>query len=191
LFSDSSHELVTSLLPTFLTVSLHAGPAALGVIEGTSDALTGFSKLIGGPLANDPRRRGRSAAGGYLGTAVATAAIGLTTAVWQVAVLRAFAWVSRGIRSPPRDVQHRVPDQQPHLGGDAGRLILGCDWRGSRRRQLLLRRRLRRRWRRRSASPQERRVLSGRSPSTSHNALPLTRTIRMDAAVRTPSEAKH
>jgi hypothetical protein len=85
LFSDSSRELVTSLLPTFLTVSLHAGPAALGVIEGTSDALTGFSKLIGGPLANDPRRRGRLAAGGYLGTAVATAAIGLTTAVWQVA----------------------------------------------------------------------------------------------------------
>ena len=104
LFSDSSHELVTSLLPTFLTVSLHAGPAALGVIEGTSDALTGFSKLIGGPLANDPRRRGRLAAGGYLGTAVATAAIGLTTAVWQVAVLRAFAWVSRGIRSPSRDM---------------------------------------------------------------------------------------
>jgi MFS family permease len=104
LFSDSSHELVTSLLPTFLTVSLHAGPAALGVIEGTSDALTGFSKLLGGPLANDPRRRGRLAAGGYLGTAVATAAIGLTTAVWQVAVLRASAWVSRGIRSPSRDM---------------------------------------------------------------------------------------
>jgi MFS family permease len=104
LFSDSSHELATSLLPTFLTVSLHAGPAALGVIEGTSDALTGFSKLIGGPLANDPRRRGRLASGGYLGTAVATAAIGLTTAVWQVAVLRAFAWISRGIRSPSRDM---------------------------------------------------------------------------------------
>jgi hypothetical protein len=37
-----------SPLPTFLTVSLHAGSAALGVIEGTSDALTGFSKLAGG-----------------------------------------------------------------------------------------------------------------------------------------------
>ena len=69
LFSDSSHELVTSQLPTFLTVSLHAGPAALGVIEGTSDALTGFSKLIGGPLANDPSRRGLARRRGYLGTA--------------------------------------------------------------------------------------------------------------------------
>lgn len=102
LFSDASHEMVTSLLPTFVTVSLQSGPGALGLIEGTSDALTGFAKLLGGPLANDPRRRGRLASGGYLGTAVATAGIGLTTAVWQVAALRAFAWISRGIRSPSR-----------------------------------------------------------------------------------------
>ncbi|CAG7640248.1 hypothetical protein SIM91_03905 [Rhodococcus opacus] len=54
LFSDSSHELVTSLLPTFLTTTLHAGPAALGAIDGTADALTGLAKLAGGPLAADP-----------------------------------------------------------------------------------------------------------------------------------------
>ena len=103
-FSDSGHELATSVLPTFLTSTLHAGPAALGTIEGVSDALIGLSKLAGGPLANDPARRGRLASGGYLGTAVATAAIGLTTAVWQVAFLRAAAWVSRGLRSPARDM---------------------------------------------------------------------------------------
>lgn len=104
LCSDTSHEMVTSLLPTFLTTTLGAGPAALGAIDGVADALTGLSKLAGGPLANDPQRRGRLAAGGYLGTAVATAAIGLTVAVWQVAVLRAIAWVSRGLRSPARDM---------------------------------------------------------------------------------------
>lgn len=103
LFSDSSHELVTSLLPSFLTSSLHAGPGALGAIDGISDALVGLAKLAGGPLAADPQRRSRIASGGYLGTATATAAIGLTVAVWQVAVLRALAWVSRGIRSPARD----------------------------------------------------------------------------------------
>jgi MFS family permease len=104
LFSDAGHELVTSLLPTFVTSTLHAGPAALGAIEGVSDALTGLSKLAGGPLASNPGRRGRLASGGYLGTAVATAAVGLTTAVWQVAILRAFAWISRGLRSPARDM---------------------------------------------------------------------------------------
>lgn len=104
LCSDASHEMVTSLLPAFLTSALGAGPAALGAIDGVADALTGISKLAGGPLANDPQRRGRLAAGGYLGTAVATAAIGLTVAVWQVAALRAIAWVSRGVRSPARDM---------------------------------------------------------------------------------------
>lgn len=104
LFSDAGHEMVTSVLPTFLTSTLNAGPAALGTIEGVSDALVGLSKLAGGPLANDPARRGRLASGGYLATAVLTAGIGLTTAVWQVALLRAGAWVSRGIRSPARDM---------------------------------------------------------------------------------------
>jgi MFS family permease len=104
LFSDAGHEMVTSLLPTFLASTLHSGPAALGAIDGVADALTGLTKLAGGPLANDPRRRARLASSGYLGTAVATAAIGFTAAVWQVAVLRGLAWVSRGIRSPARDM---------------------------------------------------------------------------------------
>ena len=101
--SDAGHELTTSLLPTFLTSTLHAGPAALGAIEGVSDALIGISKLAGGPLSADPRRRSRLASGGYIVTAFATAAIGLATTVGQVAVLRATAWVSRGLRSPARD----------------------------------------------------------------------------------------
>jgi MFS family permease len=102
-FSDSGHEMTTSLLPSFLGSALHAGPAALGAIEGVSDALVGLAKLAGGPLSNEPSRRARIASGGYLLTAFATAAIGLAGAVWQVAVLRALAWASRGLRSPARD----------------------------------------------------------------------------------------
>ncbi len=101
--SDSGHELVTSLLPSFLTSTLHAGPAALGAIEGVSDALLGLSKLAGGPLSNEPSRRAKVASAGYLLTAVAIAAIGLCTMVCQVAALRALAWASRGVRSPARD----------------------------------------------------------------------------------------
>ena len=102
-FSDSGHEIATAVLPSFLTAVLHSTAAALGVIEGVSDALTGVAKLLGGPLANDSRRRGRMAGGGYLGTAVATGAIGLVGTVWQAGVLRALAWTSRGLRSPARD----------------------------------------------------------------------------------------
>jgi MFS family permease len=102
-FSDSGHEVTTSVLPAFLTGTLGASAAALGVIDGISDALIGVMKLIGGPLANDPQRRARTASGGYLGTAVATGAIGAAVTVWQVGALRAIAWMSRGLRSPARD----------------------------------------------------------------------------------------
>ncbi|MDA3664832.1 MFS transporter [Mycobacterium xenopi] len=101
--SDTGHEVTTSVLPTFLTGTLGASAAALGVIDGISDALIGVMKLIGGPLANDPARRGRIASGGYLGTAAATGAIGAALTVWQAGVLRAIAWLSRGLRSPARD----------------------------------------------------------------------------------------
>lgn len=102
-FSDSGHEIATAILPSFLTSVLHASAGVLGLIEGISDGLTGLMKLIGGPLANAPGRRARLASGGYIGTALATGAIGLAMTPWQAGVLRAIAWLSRGLRSPARD----------------------------------------------------------------------------------------
>jgi MFS family permease len=102
-FSDAGHEIATAVLPSFLTGVLRGSAATLGLIEGLSDALLGMAKLLGGPLANQPTRRVQLARGGYLLTAVFTAAIGLATAVWQAGVLRAAAWVARGARTPARD----------------------------------------------------------------------------------------
>jgi len=102
-FSDTGHEITTAILPSFITATLHASAGALGLVEGLSDGLMGLAKLGAGPLANQTHRRSRLASGGYLGTAVATGLIGLSVAVWQVAVLRALAWFSRGVRSPARD----------------------------------------------------------------------------------------
>lgn len=101
--SDAGHEMATALLPGLLTSTLHAGPGALGVIEGVSDALTGLAKIAAGPAANDPARRARLARGGYLVTAAATGALGAVGTVWQAGVLRATAWTARGVRSPARD----------------------------------------------------------------------------------------
>ncbi len=45
LFSDWGHEAATSILPAFLA-SLGAPAFALGVIEGVSDGLSSFAKLV-------------------------------------------------------------------------------------------------------------------------------------------------
>lgn len=103
LLSDVGHEVPTALLPSLLTATLGAPAAALGVIEGVSDALAGGARLVGGALADDPTRRRRVTVGGYTTTAVLSSLTGVATAAWQVAVLRAGAWTARGLRVPSRN----------------------------------------------------------------------------------------
>lgn len=103
LLSDVGHEVPTTLLPRLLTGTLGAPAAALGFIEGIADALAGLSRLGGGVLADDVHRRRSIAVGGYASTAILTSLIGMATAVWQVGVLRAAGWASRGLRTPARN----------------------------------------------------------------------------------------
>ncbi|WP_326580661.1 MFS transporter [Actinacidiphila glaucinigra] len=101
--ADVGHEIPTALLPSLLTSTLGAPAAALGVIEGVSDALAGSARFGGGVLADDPSRRRKVAVGGYATTAVLGAATAGATAVWQVGLLRAAAWTARGLRVPARN----------------------------------------------------------------------------------------
>jgi MFS family permease len=103
LLSDLGHEVPTALLPSFLTSTLGAPAAALGLIEGIADGCAGIARFGGGALADDPERRRRAALGGYTATAVFSSLIGVTTAAWQVGALRAAAWSSRGLRVPARN----------------------------------------------------------------------------------------
>jgi MFS family permease len=95
--------MVTAVLPSFITHTLGGSAGALGLIEGVSDGLAGAAKLAGGSAANDETRRQKIAAGGYVVTGLATAAIGAATAVWQAAILRAVAWIARGARGPAKN----------------------------------------------------------------------------------------
>ncbi len=103
LLSDLGHEIPTALLPSFLVTVLGAPAAALGLIEGIADALSGVAKVVGGALADDPGRRRSVAVGGYTLTALLSALIGISTAIWQVAIFRTAAWTARGIRGPSRN----------------------------------------------------------------------------------------
>lgn len=63
--ADVGHEVPTALLPSFVTTTLGAPAAALGLIEGISEGLAGTGRFIGGALADDPARRRAVAVGGY------------------------------------------------------------------------------------------------------------------------------
>jgi MFS family permease len=90
-------------MASFVTSTLGAPAAALGLVEGISEGLAGAGRFVGGALADDPRRRRAVAVGGYSATAVLSALIGVTTSVVQAGVLRGAAWAARGLRVPARN----------------------------------------------------------------------------------------
>lgn len=103
LLADMGHEIPTALLPSFLVTALGAPAAALGLIEGLANGAAGIARLLGGALADDPGRRRSVATGGYVGTAMLAALIGVAVTTWQAGAFRIAAWVSRGLRVPPRN----------------------------------------------------------------------------------------
>lgn len=102
LFSDWGHEAATAILPRFL-ISLGAPAFALGIIEGVSDALSSFSKLAGGWIADRPERRKPTGIIGYCATALSTFAYSFAQSWPSVLVLRGLGWIGRGSRGPSRD----------------------------------------------------------------------------------------
>jgi MFS family permease len=99
LFSDWSHEIATSAMPAFLA-SLGVAAAWIGLIEGVSDGLSSFAKLLSGHWTDRLARRKGILVAGYVVTALGTASFGLATQAWHVLAARATAWLGRGVRSP-------------------------------------------------------------------------------------------
>jgi len=114
-FSDVGHEMVTAVLPLYLT-AIGLGPAALGVMEGAAELAFSLSKLVGGFVGHHTARKKGFAAAGYTTTAMAIAGIGFVTSVAAVGALRTAAWLGRGFRSPLRDFLLADEVEPTHFG---------------------------------------------------------------------------
>ena len=102
LLGDAGHEMVTAILPFFL-ITIGAGPATLGLIEGFSDGASSLVKSFAGYLSDKIGKRKPIMSLGYFLTGVFTPAIAAATSWLQVLGLRVGAWMGRGARGPPRD----------------------------------------------------------------------------------------
>lgn len=101
LCSDMSHELVTAAMPLFLA-SFGAGAAALGTIEGVSDAASSLLKLWMSVYSDRVGHRKPLLVIGYAVTGL-MGTFAFVTAWWQMVVIRGVAWIGRGARGPVRD----------------------------------------------------------------------------------------
>jgi len=101
-FSDACHEMATAILPGFLA-TIGAPPSALGIIEGVSDAISSFVKLVAGWISDKFGHRKNLANFGYLLTGLAKALFAFAQTWHLVLAGRMIGWFGRGIRGPIRD----------------------------------------------------------------------------------------
>jgi MFS family permease len=101
--SDVASDMIYPLLPDFLTRTLGAGPATLGLIEGVAESTASFAKVVSGRWSDRIRHRKRFVVLGYLLAAVVRPLVGLAQSWGQVLAIRFTDRVGKGVRTPPRD----------------------------------------------------------------------------------------
>ncbi len=103
LLNDAASEMITPLLPIFLTATLGAGPAIVGLVEGLAEATASVLKLVSGRLADRGVPAKGLVVGGYALSNVGRPLIGLATGWAAVLLLRFLDRVGKGLRTAPRD----------------------------------------------------------------------------------------
>ena len=77
LLNDAASEMITPLLPVFLTATLGAGPAIVGLVEGVAEATASILKLVAGRLVDRGAGAKRLVVAGYGLANLARPALGL------------------------------------------------------------------------------------------------------------------
>ncbi len=100
---DVSSELIHSLLPVFMVVSLGASALTVGLIEGAAEATALIVKVFSGVISDWWGRRKPLAVLGYGLGALSKPLFALATGVGLVVAARLMDRVGKGIRGAPRD----------------------------------------------------------------------------------------
>jgi MFS family permease len=103
LLTDAGSEMIFPLLPLFLTGTLGASPAFLGLIEGTADVVASLLKLVAGRLSDRLGARKPLILAGYGLAGAVRPLVALATAPWHVLLVRITDRVGKGVRGAPRD----------------------------------------------------------------------------------------
>jgi MFS family permease len=121
LLNDIATEMAYWILPAFL-VSLGAGPAALGLIEGVAESVAALGKLFSGYLTDIFPRRKPLVVFGYVVANAVKPLLALSTTWWHILVVRFADRTAKGIRSTPRDVMLSESVEKEKVGSSFGLL---------------------------------------------------------------------
>src|SRR5690348_15238437 len=116
LFSDISTEMLYPILPVFLTQTLGAGGAIVGLIDGLAVATQNIGQGFSGTLSDRLQRRKPIALIGYALSALSKPLIGISTAWTGVLGARFLDRLGAGARSAPRDALVAASAHEDHRG---------------------------------------------------------------------------
>jgi MFS family permease len=127
--NDTASEMAYWVLPAFL-VSLGAGPAQLGLIEGLAESVASFAKLFSGYLTDRIDRRKPLVVAGYFVANAVKPLLAVVGAWWHILLIRFADRLAKGVRGAPRDVMVAESVPKERLGSAYG-LIQSMDSAGA------------------------------------------------------------
>ena len=127
--NDTASEMAYWVLPAFL-VSLGAGPAQLGLIEGIAESVASFAKLFSGYLTDRIERRKPLVVSGYFVANAVKPLLAIVTSWWHILLIRFADRLAKGVRGAPRDVMVAESVGKGRLGSAYG-LIQSMDSAGA------------------------------------------------------------
>lgn len=120
LFTDISSEMVYPLLSLYLTTTLGATPAIVGIIEGIAESLASLLKTYSGYLSDKTRKRKPLALLGYGSATIGKLFLYFSTSWGWVLTGRVVDRFGKGVRTAPRDALIAEASQANQLGHSFG-----------------------------------------------------------------------
>ena len=128
-FNDTASEMAYWVLPAFL-LTIGAGPAQLGLIEGVAESVASLAKLFSGYLADRWKRRKPLVVSGYVVANLVKPLLALTNWWAEVLAIRFVDRLAKGARGTPRDVMVAESVPEERIGSAYG-LIQAMDSAGA------------------------------------------------------------
>lgn len=120
LFIDMSTEMVYPLIPLFLTTTIGATPAIVGIIEGIAECIASLLKVFSGYVGDVYQNKKRLTFIGYSASVLYKVFLLLSTSWFGVLAARVIDRTGKGIRTAPRDALVAQSSEKKKLGGAFG-----------------------------------------------------------------------
>lgn len=119
-FVDMSTEMVYPIIPIFLTATLGASPAIVGIIEGIAESIASILKVFSGYIGDKYHNKKRLTFIGYSASVIYKLILLLASSWIGVLIARVIDRTGKGIRTAPRDALVAQSSNKGELGGSFG-----------------------------------------------------------------------